>query len=253
MVTQMRAYGAMVVAVRDKADRWKLLEAGVRQLGWFPTSPFFGPAVGSNPFGVEGYKTLAYEVAESLGWRAPDWCVLPVCYGDALWGMWKGFTELRALGWIDRLPRMVAAEVYGSLEAALVRGGDVVPDMPKTHDTVAVSIGATRGTFQALAALRASGGAARRVSNEALATWQPALAAEGVYAEPSSVAPLEAVRLLREEGVMAPGATVVVVATAGGLKDPAATERSLGEVPVVAPTLEAAGEALKQAYGFSID
>jgi threonine synthase len=179
--------------------------------------------------------------------------VLPVCYGDALWGMWKGFTELSALGWIDRLPRMVAAEVYGSLAAALAAGGDAVPDMPKTHDSLAVSIGATRSTFQALAALRASGGAARQVSNEALVTWQGALAAEGLYAEPSSVAPLEAVRQLRDEGVIGPGATVVIVSTAAGLKDPAATERALGEVPVVAPTLEAAAEALKDAYGFAID
>jgi len=71
MVTQMRAYGAMVLAVHEKADRWTLLEAGVRQLGWFPTSPFFAPAVGSNPFGIEGYKTLVYEIVEQLDERPP--------------------------------------------------------------------------------------------------------------------------------------------------------------------------------------
>jgi len=253
MVTQMRAYGAMVLAVRDKADRWKLLEAGVRRLGWFPTSPFFSPAVGSNPFGVEGYKTLAYEVAEELGWQVPDWCVLPVCYGDALYGMWKGFEELRRLGWIDRTPRLLAAEVYGSLEAALAAGGDAVPDMPSTHATLASSIGATRSTFQALTALRASSGAARSVSNDALLGWQRALAREGVYAEPSAAAPLEAVRRLRAEGRIAAGDTVVVVATAGGLKDPDVTARALGETPVVATSLEAVGETLARVYGFSID
>ncbi len=239
MVTQMRAYGAMVLAVRDKADRWKLLEAGVRRLGWFPTSPFFSPAVGSNPFGVEGYKTLAYEIAEALGWQAPDWCVLPVCYDDALYGVWKGFEELRRLGWIDRAPRLLAAEVYGSLGAA--------------HATLAGSIGATRSTFQALTALWASSGAARSVSNDALLGWQRALAREGVYAEPSAAAPLEAVRRLRAEGRIAAGDTVVVVATAGGLKDPDVTARALGETPVVATSLEAVGETLARVYGFSID
>jgi threonine synthase len=250
MVTQMRAHGAMVLAVRDKADRWKLLEAGVRGRGWFPTSPFFAPAVGSNPYGIEGYKTLAYEVAEALGWRAPDWCVLPVCYGDALYGMWKGFDELARLGWIDAVPRLAAAEVYGSLGAALASGADAVPDMPKTRESLAASIGATRSTYQALHALRASGGAARTVGDDELLEFQARLASEGVYAEASSVAPLAAVRRLRRDGVMGAEASVVVVATAGGLKDPAATERRLPGVPVVPASLEAACDALRETYGF---
>ena len=119
---QMRAYGAMVVKVNDKADRWRLQSLGVREFGWYPTSPFFGPVVGSNPYGMEGYKTIAYEIAEAFDWKPPDWCVLPVCYGDALFGMWKGFEELKALGWIDRVPRFVAAEVSGSLTAAMASG-----------------------------------------------------------------------------------------------------------------------------------
>jgi threonine synthase len=252
MVTQMRAYGAMVLAVRDKTDRWKLLDAGVRRLGWFPTSPFFAPAVGSNPFGIEGYKTLAYEIAEALDWNVPDWCVLPVCYGDALYGMWKGFDELRRLGWIARVPRLVAAEVYGSLGAALADGGDALPDMPSAHATVAASIGATRSTFQALAALRASGGTARSVANDALLAWQRALACEGLYVEPSSAAPLEAIRQLRAEGRIRTTDSVVVVATAGGLKDPDVTARALGDVPVVAPSLDAVADTLARVYGFSI-
>ena len=248
MTTQMRAYGAMVLAVRDKADRWKLLEAGVRRLGWFPTSPFFGPAVGSNPFGVEGYKTLAYEVVEQLDWQAPDWCVLPVCYGDALYGMWKGFEELRRAGLIVSTPRLVAAEIFGSLGRALADGGDTVAEAPRTHDTVAVSIGATRGTYQALHALRASGGTARSVSDAALLDWQRRLAGEGVYAEPSSAAPLAAVADLRASGTIAADATVVVVSTAGGLKDPQTTAAGLGPVPVVPATIAAALDALTTVY-----
>jgi threonine synthase len=250
MITQMRAYGAMVLAVRDKADRWKLLEAGVRGLGWFPTSPFFAPAVESNPRGVEGYKTLAYEVAEQLGWQAPDWCVLPVCYGDALYGMWKGFEELRGAGWIARSPRLVAAEIHGSLGRALAVGGDALAETPRTRDTVAVSIGATRGTYQALHALRASGGTACTVSDEALLDWQGCLAAEGVYAEPSSSAALAAVADLRVRGDIDGDATVVVVSTAGGLKDPQATAARLGPVPVVPATIEAALDALATIYRF---
>ena len=66
LLTQMRAYGAMVVMVEDKDDRWRFQSAGVKQFGWYPTSPFFGPVVGSNPYGMEGYKTIAYEIAEAF-------------------------------------------------------------------------------------------------------------------------------------------------------------------------------------------
>lgn len=251
MVTQMRAYGAMVLAVRDKADRWKLLEAGVRRFGWFPTSPFFAPVVGSNPLGLEGYKTLAYEISGQLGWQAPDWCVLPVCYGDALYGMWKGFEELMRMGWIERVPRLVAAEVYGSLTATLAAGGDTLVDMPKTRDSVAASLGATRGTYQALHAIRASRGTAIQISDDELLVWQAKLAtAEGLYAEPSSIAGVAAVDRLRAARVIDAGQTVVAVMTAGGLKDVAPTARRQGEVPVVPADIAAAVDTLHSVYGF---
>jgi threonine synthase len=252
MVSQMRAYGAMVLAVRDKADRWKLLEAGVRRFGWFPTSPFFAPVVGSNPLGLEGYKTLAYEICEQLGWQSPDWCILPVCYGDALYGMWKGFDELLRLGWIDHIPRLVAAEIYGSITGTLAAGGDRLVDMPKTHDSVASSLGATQGTYQGLHAIRASNGVALQISDGELLAWQAKLAAtEGLYGEPSSLAALAAVERLRADGAISAGHTVVVVMTAGGLKDVAPTARRQGDVPEVSADIEAAVDTLRSVYGFT--
>src|SRR5574341_1603463 len=147
MMTQMRSYGAMVVATVQKADRWTLLRACIDKLGWYPTSPFFGPPIGSNPYGVDGYKTMAFEVCEQLGWRAPDWCVLPVAYGDALFGMWKGFREFADLGLVPNRPRMVAAEIYGSLERGLRSDSDVPPEMPTGTPTIASSIGTARSTY----------------------------------------------------------------------------------------------------------
>jgi len=236
MVTQMRAYGAKVVAVENKPDRWTLMEMAVRQYGWFPTSPFFGPVVGSNPYGIEGYKTLAYEIAEQMNWQVPDWCVLPVCYGDALVGMWKGFEDMMAFGWTDRMPRMVAAEVYGSLGSALASGADALVDMPKTHDTVAVSIGATRGTYQAVEILRRSGGTAVTVANGDMMRWQRQLAAkDGLYVEATSAASLVAVEHLRRAGTIAEKDTVALLLTAGGLKDPEVTARTQSD-PLVVPS-----------------
>jgi len=254
MVIQMRAYGAMVLTVRDKAQRWTLLERGVRELGWFPTSPFFGPAVGSNPLGLEGYKTIAYEIVEELGGRAPDWCVLPVCYGDALAGMWRGFLEMKAWGWIERLPRMAAAEVYGSAERALAEALSSPPYMPKTHDSIAVSIGAQQSTWQAIEVLRASGGRALRVSNEAMLRWQRRLATEeGLWGEASSVAPWAAIEQLRAEGAVETGHTVVGLFTAAGLKDPAPTAREMPDLPVIDGTFGSALETLARHYRFDAE
>lgn len=130
MVTQMRAYGAMLLKVPTSADRWTVLSEGVARHGWFPTTAYFGPAVGSNAMGIEGYKTLAYEIAEAMDWDVPDWCAIPACYGDSLYGMYKGFDDLRRLGWITRVPRLLAAEVSGSLTAALGTDKDTLPACP---------------------------------------------------------------------------------------------------------------------------
>lgn len=246
LLTQMRVYGATVVAVANKADRWPLMQHAVREFGWFPTSPFFGPVVGSNPYGIEGYKTLAYEIAEQMNWQVPDCCVLPVCYGDALIGMWRGFQELKALGWIDRLPRLMAAEIYGSLGAALRTDGDALPDMPLTHDTVAKSTTATRSTYQALHVLRASGGAATTVSNAAILQWQQRLAREeGLYVEPASAGAVAAVAQLRAAGAIAADDSVVALLTASGLKDPDATAAVQDELPTFGGDADAVFSQLK--------
>jgi threonine synthase len=251
LVTQMRAYGATVVAVENKADRWTLMQHAVRRFGWFPTSPFFGPVVGSNPYGIEGYKTLAYELVEQMGWQVPDCCVLPVCYGDALIGMWRGFADMQALGWIHDKPRMMAAEIYGSLGAALRDDVDALPDMPLTHETVAKSTSATRSTYQALSVIRASGGAATTVGNDAIMKWQRELAIqEGLYVEPASAAAVAAVSAFRNEGRIGPGEKVAVLLTASGLKDPAATASTLGDILTVGGDVETAFARLRDVAAF---
>lgn len=241
MLHQMRTYGAQVIAVENKKDRWTLMEHAVRNFGWFPTSPFFGPVVGSNPLGIDGYKTLAYEIAEQLNWKVPDWCVLPVCYGDALVGMWRGFEDMMAFGWTDRMPRFIAAEIYGSLESALAKQANAPSDMPKTHDTVAVSIGATQATYQALDILRRSNGLAVTAGNDEMMRWQSKLARhEGLYVEPSSAAAFVAVEKLKEKGTIRAGDTAVILLTASGLKDTAATAKYQGDLITVSADFDEA-------------
>lgn len=220
MLAQIRKAGGIIVPFAHKPDRWEFIASGVESHGWFATSPFRAPVVGSHPLGIEGYKTLAYEIAEQSDGEMPDWCVLPVCYGDALAGMWWGFQELFDERLIDRLPRLVAAEIHGSLMMALTKTSDRLPNMPAKVSSLALSIGATQSTFQALQALRQSDGKAVAVGDADLIAWQEMLAAhEGVFAELASVTPFAAIAAMRENGLMTVDASVVAVVTASGLKD----------------------------------
>lgn len=226
MLAQIRKYGATVLTLANKMDRWTLLAEAASRYGWFIASPYSAPVVGSHALGIEGYKTIAYEIVEQSGGVAPDWCALPVCYGDALSGVWAGFQELFAQGAIPRLPRMVAAEVHGSLAQALVTGGDRLEERDMAFESLAVSVGAPRSAYQALKALRESCGRAVPVGNDGLVEMQERLARdEGIFAELASVTPLLAIARLRGEGVIAAKDRVVAVATAIGLKD---LDRSVG-------------------------
>ncbi len=250
MVGQIRSYGAMLLTMATKDERWEALSRGVRELGWFPTSPFFGPAVGSNPIGIEGYKTIAYEIAEQLDWRVPDWCVLPVCYGDALYGMWKGFQEMRRWGWIDSSPRLIAAEVSGSLTAALASDDAMPPDVPREGASIAGSIDMTRGTCQALHAVRQSSGMAVTLDDDALIDWRDRLASGvGLFVEASSAAALAAVDRLTASGTIGRDETVVAILTASGLKD-LGVGAAPAEPPKVSADLDSVLAALREGYGF---
>ena len=251
MVGQIRVTGAMVLECAEKEDRWRILSQAVDKFGWFPTSPFFGPTAGSNPIGIEGYKTLAYEIAEQLGWRVPDWCVLPVCYGDALFGLWKGFDEMRRWGWTDAMPRLVAAEVSGSLSAGLSADEAMPPAVDRGTGSVAVSIDIPRSTAQALLALRRTDGIAVALDDGAILEAQAALAREsGLFVEASSAAAFAAIDRLGADRTIRHGDTVVAVATASGLKD--AGSAPSAPLPAVEPDLDDLRRALGEHYGFDV-
>ena len=253
MVSQMRSYGAMVLTLPNPEDRWAILSQGVQTYGWFPTSPFFGPTVGSNPIGIEGYKTLAYEIAEQSDWNVPDWCVLPVCYGDALYGLWKGFDEMNRWGWTDKVPRLVAAEVSGSLTAALAQNLEMPPIVSRNKKSVANSIDVMQGTFQARYALKMSDGLALTLTDACMLTARDRLASgSGMFAEISSAAPFAAIDLLSKEGTILPEDNVVAILTASGLKDFGVPGRKLKEAPHVEPNIGAVLETLAEYYGFHV-
>lgn len=239
MKTLMQSYGADVVAFDDPRDRWTVMRAGVEERGWVPVSGYVSPPSGSNPFGVDGYKTIAFELFEQLGGQVPEVVVAPVAYGDGAAGMARGFADLVTLGLADRVPRMIAAEPFGPHEAAL-RDGFVPGAAVETGPTVAFSIGSAMATWQGWDVLHRTGGAAATATDDQVMTAQARLAAtEGLYLEASSVMTVAVLPELIARGEIGAEDRVVLLGTSTGLKDVGATAARLAPVPVIEPTLAA--------------
>ena len=233
MAGMVHGFGVPVVATPTKKDRWVLMRHGVDDLGLFPNSNFADPPVGVDPRVVDGYKAMGLEIWEQLGHRAPDAVYLAVGYGDALFGVYKAFRELEEMGFAD-VPRVSGGEVYGSLSAALRGSGDRVEAVPADRPTAASSIATAQSTYQALHAVRSSGGAVRQVSEEEIVEAQRLLVvAEGLFVEAASAAGLAALRADVFDGTAPPDAEVVLVSTSAGVKSVSALGLTEYEVPVI--------------------
>ncbi|MBU6424343.1 MAG: pyridoxal-phosphate dependent enzyme [Chloroflexi bacterium] len=246
----MRSYGAMVVATPTAPDRWVLNRAVAGEWGWMAISNVVDPPVGSHPIAIEGCKTIAYEIAEDLGWSAPDAVVIPVAYGDALSGIARGFSEMLAAGLVRKIPRLIAVEAYPTLSRALAENAEA-PVRVDASGSRAYSVATPRGTWQALRAVRSSKGTAVAVSDEeALAAQRDLREREGLLLELSSAMPLAAVRRLVASGDLSRSDSVVLLLTSSGLKDLEVTDAG-GELPLAEPRLDDLRRVLKESYGFA--
>lgn len=235
MKTLMQSYGAQVVALDVPTDRWVLMRWLVENRGWAPMSGFVGPPSGSNPFGCEGYKTIAYELHAQLG-DVPDVVVAPVAYGDAIAGLQRGFAELVSLGLTTRTPRLIASEPFGPYEKALrdgYRPDAAVPAGP----SVSFSIATPLPTWQGWNALTLTAGAAASADDDMTMRAQHELASrDGVFLEASSAITLAVLPELLRRGEVSPEESVVLLGTSTGLKDVPTTAARLPEVPVIGPS-----------------
>lgn len=243
MKTMMQSYGADVVALEKPGDRWVLMRRLVEERGWAPMSGFVGPPSGSNPYGCEGYKTIAYELHAQLG-EVPDVVVAPVAYGDALAGLHRGFADMVALGLASRTPRLIAAEPFGPYGRALRDGYRAETTVP-AGPSVAFSIASPYATWQGWNALVATGGAAASADDAATMAAQKSLASlDGVFLEASSAITAAVLPELLARGEVTPEQTVVLLGTSTGLKDVPTTAERLPAVQVIEPEIAALDAAI---------
>ncbi|MBA3339862.1 MAG: pyridoxal-phosphate dependent enzyme [Geodermatophilaceae bacterium] len=221
--TLIQAYGARLI-VTEPDKRWEVMERGMREHGWYPASNYTDiPTNGA--FGHEGYKTIAYEIAESLD-AEPDLVSVPTAYGEGLFGIWKGFDELVRLGRAYVAPRMVACvPTGGPLVRAMGNPERPIVKVPRTP-TVARGIGGSVNSYISLAALRASNGMVAQADDEAIMTAQRDLAREGFFVEPASASALAGLQVLAANGQLAQGLRIVLVNTSSGLKSLEAIQSS---------------------------
>jgi threonine synthase len=183
---------------------------------------FFDCGASRNPYKHEGKKTIAYEIAEQLGWRAPDVVVSPVAVGETFIAAHRGFAEMERLGLIPKRPTMAAAQAARA-NAITSAWRDKRAIMPlKIGYTVAEGLAAgnpgRKGDW-VLRILRETGGVAGEAEDEEILAAQKMLArTEGIWAGPTGSASLAVLIRLLADRQIDPASTICVIVSETGLK-----------------------------------
>lgn len=218
-VVQTRTYGSEVVKVPGtREDTSRAAEAAAEER--------FYASHNWHPLFIEGVKTVAYEIWEQLGYRAPDNVVAPIGFGSSVLGLYRGFKELLAAGQVERLPRIFACQAANCapIHSLFTTGNAHIEAQPTAAEGVAC-VKPIR-LLEIMRALKESGGQTVALSEAAIAKGlQDLAAARGLFVEPTSAVAPAGARALLEAGVIRPGEVTVVLLTGSGLK---ATEKIAG-------------------------
>lgn len=233
-VAQLLVFGAAVVMVEGTYDdAFDLCLQASQEYGWYNRS------TGYNPLTREGKKTCAYEICQQLDWEAPDKVVVPVGDGNIISGIWKGFIDFHKLGFIEKLPKLVAvqAENSNAVKIAFEKDAEIEPVSGKTiADSISVSI--PRDGISAVMAIRDSGGSAVSVSDGEILSAIPELGREtGVFAEPAAAAAYAGTKKAIKEGNIEDGDLVTLIVTGNGLKDVSGVMKATGKPFLIKPEM----------------
>ncbi|SFL00874.1 threonine synthase [Streptosporangium canum] len=212
-ILQARAYGAQIELVGG--TREQVSDEAIRQSEQIPYASH-----NWHPFFLQGTKTIAYEMWESLGFRAPDNIVLVAGAGSNILGCDIAFSELLEARQIDRLPKLLVGQPeHWATIADAVNGIDPRSRGPRVP-TIAegASIANPVRLPETVEAIRRSGGAAVTVTEDQIRTAVRKLASRGLYAEPTSSVAAAALDHFLADGTIGPDETTVVILTGAGLK-----------------------------------
>lgn len=239
-IAQLKMFGANVFSVQGSYQQaYALCEEAVAKYGWFNRN------CAVNPYLVEGKKTAGLEIAQQLGWSAPDWLVVSTGDGCTVSGIYKGFADLYKLGWIKKLPKVLSVQAEGSKGIYEFDRTGVLKEVGEATIADGIAVGLPRNGRKAIKAVRSSGGTFILVTDDDIRDGMRWLGRNsGVFGEPAAGAAVAGMRMAVAQGIIQPSDSVVCMVTGSGLKDPKNAIEAV-EAPIqVDPTLQALGGVL---------
>ena len=237
-VLQAATYGAKIIAVKGTYDEANRLAAQASdEYDWALVN------INIRPYYTEGSKTLAYEVCEQLGWRAPENIVIPMGSGALLCAIWRGLNQFRELDLIDGLEtRVVGAQPKGCspiVSAFKSNSEDVTPvERPETV-TKSLAIGDPGDGIYALKVIRESRGFAEYATDEEILEGIKLLAkTEGIFAEPAGGVTIAVLKRLIDSGEVPRDEEVVCCVTGSGFKSSETILETVPKLVEIEPTVE---------------
>jgi threonine synthase len=255
-VAQLLIFGAKVILVDGTYDdAFDLTVEAANEFQWYCRN------TGYNPFTAEGKKTAAFEIWEWWRTAHQEWhsamgatadhppltVFVSVGDGNIISGIHKGFKDLAALGWLDRVPRLMGVQAEGSAAIADAFRANTEKITPVSAKTIAdsISVDLPRDGVRAVRAVRETEGTYVTVSDADILKGMAALGKQGIFAEPAGATAYAGLVRAAADGLVHEDEPILVLNTGSGLKDVKAAMQAVSEAPVVKPTLKALKEALK--------
>jgi threonine synthase len=255
-VAQLLIFGAKVLLVDGTYDdAFDLSIQAAHAFGWYCRN------TGYNPFTLEGKKTAAFEIWEFMFQASEngDWkekestnpnlplnVFVSVGDGNIISGLHKGFKDLLALGWIDKIPRIIGVQAEGSASIFNAFHNDTEKIVPVKAQTLAdsISVDLPRDGVRAVRAARETGGTYITVSDADILAAMADLGKVGVFAEPAGATSYAGLVKAVAQNIIQADDPILVINTGSGLKDVKAAMQSVKEAPIIEPTLKAVKQAL---------
>ncbi|MBI5034259.1 MAG: threonine synthase [Chloroflexi bacterium] len=252
-IAQLLIFGSRVMLVKGNYDQAvALCLAASKEFGWYCRNTAY------NPYTVEGKKTASFEICEQLiltptlslegrgrkgeGWGAPDRIFVSVGDGNIISGLWKGLRDLAALGWIDKIPKLMGIQAEGSAACynAWKAGTEKITAVNAVTVADSISADIPLDGVRAVRAVRETGGAYLTVSDDEILAAIPELArGEAIFAEPAASTAYAGLKKAVKQGLVKSDETIVCMITGNGLKDIKSAMQVAGEGIHIEPTLEA--------------
>jgi len=237
-------YGTNVMAVSGNYDEVnRLCAEAAGKYGWAFVN------INLRPFYGDGSKSFGYEIAEQLGWRAPDHIVVPCAGGSLISKIYKGLNEFHQLGLIDGVPtKMYAAQATGCnpITTMVKSGSEVLRPVKPNTIAKSIAIGNPADGYFAVETVRKSGGWAEDVTDAEVIEGIRLLGrTEGIFTETAGGVTVAVAKKLAEQGRFSAAAVVVLAITGNGLKTQEAVAGELGRPTYIQPNLASLDTALK--------